>query len=222
MKRLFLLAIALLLVPIVLASTPMNCYQNFTAIRCGEQAEFNSAQYCAGINLTIEDCYNEGGKFTVVFSGVKYFKAPDPVSRITFFFYSRNWAWLGDETDIPLPDNSTVAQVSDNRFIVVSPLGSKKVESVQITIPFCYNQMNSDLEKIYLRTQAGKICRIVTPEEVPSEPAAQSSNPSAPVAAPATQSKADNGWILGVLLVVVVIVAVVFILRKPKARKKKK
>jgi hypothetical protein len=228
MKRLMLVfAMVAFLVPAALAEgTPKSCYQNYTAIRCGEQAYFEHAKYCADINLTIDDCYNEGGNFTAIFSGIRYFKIPDEFSRVTFFFYSRSWSWLGDEKDIPLPEGSQIYQIDDTHFKVVSPLGENKIESVQITVPFCYNQINRDNEKIYPRTQAGRICRMVKTaageEEAAPITQSQDSGVEKTITTTTTTIKQkDNSWILAILLVVVVIIGIIVILRKPKKKKKR-
>jgi hypothetical protein len=214
MKRLVLFLAVLLVVPFSLAAIPKDCYQNYTAIRCGEQIYFNSPDYCKNINLTIDDCYTKGDNFTVVFSGIEYFKVPDPVSRVTFSFYSRSWAWLGDEKNIPLPENATISALNDTAFVINAPLGGKGIESVQITVPFCYSQIDSDREKVYITTQAGKICRFVHEEALPE--AVQENQTVAEK--PAEASPSSNNWILLVLLVVVIVIG--FATLRPRRKKK--
>jgi len=218
----------LLLVPFALASEevkglPKNCYQNYTAVVCGFQDILNLEAYCSGINLTVDDCYTEGDNLTVIFSGISYFKMPGDISRLLFNFYSRNWAWTGNQQDLPLPENSTISQINDTTFVVVSPLPGKKVESAQVTVPACYSQFDvENREKTYPRTQAGKICRIKS-AEVPQEEIVQ------PVEKTVEQmpEKSAGGWGMnsnGILLAaaVIIIIVAVFVLRarKPKAAKK--
>jgi len=232
MKKLVIFAL-LLLVPLAIATeeergTPKLCYQNYTAIICGFQDILNPDNYCKNINLTIEDCYTEGNNFTVIFSGISYFKMPGDISsteisRLVFNYYSRSWAWLGEQNNIPLPENSTISAINETTFIVVSNLPGKKVESVQITVPGCYNQVNSDKEKIYPKTQAGKICRIKTTsseENVQLEPAEE-------IAETTTETELKKEWGInknGILLAVAVIliIAAVLVLRAKKQKTTKK
>jgi len=219
MKRLLIL-ITLLLVPFAAAKIEQNCYQNFTAIRCGEQLYFNQPDYCKSINLTINECYTEGGNFTVVFSGIDYFKVPDPVSRVTFSFYSRSWAWLGDEKNTPLPENSSITAINDSAFIISANLGKKVVESVQITVPFCYTQVDSDREKIYPKTQAGKICEIRTAEVAEGPAATESQETNKTEVSPPAASAFNKNWVLLALLAVIIIIG--FVALRPRKKRKRK
>jgi len=215
MKKLLVILIALIAIPFVLAEIPKNCYQNFTAIRCGDQTILNSEDYCKNINLTIDECYTQDQNFTMVFSGIDYFKIPDDVARVTFSFYSRSWTWLGDQKETPLPENSTIYKINETRFMLVSSIGNKKIESAQITVPFCYNQIDNDRDKIYPRTQAGKICTIKT-AEIPEEPIIIKENISQ--AAPAEQKPAiDTNLLLLVLAAILVIIGIIIL--RPRAKK---
>ena len=222
MKRTIVFAMLLvILAPLALADEnhgpTKDCFQNYTAIRCGEQAYFEHAQYCADVNLTIDDCYTDGNDFVMTFSGIKYFEVPSEFSRIVFFFYSRSWTWLGDEKDTPLPENSVISQEDNDTFKVVAPIGDKKIESVQVTVPFCYNQINGDHEKIYLRTQAGKMCKFKKAETIGEAQTVETVKNTTPSAENALAEKDYTSWILGAILVVV-IVAGLIILLKPKKK----
>ena len=206
--------IALIAIPAVLAGIPKNCYQNFTAIRCGEQTVLNSEEYCKNINLTIDDCYTEGQNFTLIFSGIEYFKIPDDTARIVFSFYSRSWTWVGDQKDIPLPENSTIYEVNASQFMLISKIRDKKIESSQITVPFCYGQINHDKEKIYPRTQAGRICTIKT-AELPEEPIIIKQQLNQTQAAEQKPS-IDTNLLLLVLVAILVVIGIIVLRPRPK------
>jgi len=221
MKKLIIFAL-LLLVPIAMAATeearglPRNCYQNYTALVCGFQDVFNLDEYCSNISLSIDDCYTEGDNFTLIFSGIKYFQIPGGISRLDLNLYSRNWAWIGEQNTIPLPENSTISAINETAFMISSSLPEKKVESAQITIPACYKQVDKDNNKVYLRTQAGKICTFKS-AEAPAE------QPSGEVQTTATQTPEKttlwginrNGILLAVIIAIIIAAFIIFRARKP-------
>ena len=172
--KIWIFIIVLLLIPaFAAAQVPKNCYQNFTAVRCGEQTEFNSEEYCKTIKLVINECYSEGSRLKINFSGIEYFDASETFTKIRFEFRSRTWTWVSNENT--LPQNSTIMQDGKD-FIATVPIGNKDVTSVQITIPYCYEQLDKDLKKVYPRTQSGSKCipegnatEIIMFDEVPAE-----------------------------------------------------
>lgn len=206
--------IAILAIPFVLGAVPKDCFQNYTAISCGDQAYFDNAKYCSDVNLTIDDCYNENSSFTIIFSGIKYFEIPSEFSRVTFFMYSRSWSWLGDEADTPLPRGSRVYQLDEDTFKVVSQLNDTKIESVQITVPYCYNQVDSDREKVYPRTQYGKICSFETKETVPESTTSEIADVGKETTT--VSSDSSSNWLIGILIAVILVVGLLLLWIKKK------
>ena len=130
--------------------------------------------------------------------------------------YSRSWSWLGDEVDTPLPRGSRVYQTDEDTFKVVSPLNDTKIESVQITVPYCYNQVNSDKEKIYPRTQYGKICSLGAKETVPEETTSDITDTGKETTTVKSDGT-DSNWLIGVLIAVILVVGLLLLwMRKRK------
>lgn len=207
---------------------PKDCYQNSTAIKCGDQIEFEAEQYCESINLTIEKCYNDGNNLTLVFSGIEHFSTENKFSKIKFYFSSRTWAWEGDET--PLPANSTIRKENDT-FIIIAPIGEKRIEAAQITIPYCYNKLSNERQKVYPETQRGKTCKfnefrepevIKIKTNMTEKPytEAPKNETNIPTEESERKSTIGNRWVLPLLIVVVVVIGVLAL--RPKKNKTKK
>ncbi len=156
MKKLVLILILLIFPLLGLADAPAkNCYENYTAIRCGSQQILSAEQYCPNISIEVRQCRGDGENITIVFSGIESFRITNESSDLVFGFYSRNWAWAGKT----LPENSTIT-INRTDYVVRTSFKDRKIESVQITVPFCYNKLDQEGKKLYPRTQAGKTCSV--------------------------------------------------------------
>ena len=146
------------------AGIDKHCYHNYSLIKCGDQPILIKPDFCQYINITINECFIEDSKLHVIFDGIEYFEIPHDIYQITVSLQSRDWLFIGTK-NAPLPEKSKIEGFEGNKFLFLHDLGNRSVDSVQITVPFCYDQLDNEQEKIYPRAQAGKKCLVKKPAE---------------------------------------------------------
>ncbi|MBW3023001.1 hypothetical protein KY308_02770 [Candidatus Woesearchaeota archaeon] len=225
MKRIILIFLILAVIPLAFAELDRDCFEDWKQIACGVENFPLNDSFCNEIQLEVLDCYNEGENFYATFTGMEDFQIKELYKGLTFDITSRTKVWKGsmaitnpeEEYDI-LPEGAIISREPEGTYLFYAPIGNYSITGFQVTVPYCYRIEDSDNQKAYPRTQAGKTCEVrkkeVKIELISSEPEQETSSADAEKT---PEQKAD--WSL--FLTIIVVVILTYLLFKPRKKLKK-
>lgn len=211
------------------AKLDRDCFVNWTQVACGLENQPPDESFCKNVKLEVLECYNDGDDFYATFRGIENFTIKELYRGLTFDLYSRAKVWRGSiaitspEAGFDVLPEGAVISKKDGEYMFYAPIGNYSITGFKVTVPYCYRVENSDGEKIYPRTQAGKSCYTKKPEVIVEKPQQEEETEDKFVSEQSIQKTGakENNWQL-VILFATIIIATILLLRLFISKKKLK